>query len=103
MSRLEEIKKYESIEEVILKRKPDEDKWWLINRVEKLENHLKLYEFWYRTAYDQNKRYREVIEDIKETADDYRAGHLLDIQDSFFVDEIIAIINNLEGDLDERN
>src|SRR5690625_2613980 len=31
-------------------------------RVQDLENHLKLYEFWYRTAYEQNKRYREALE-----------------------------------------
>jgi len=30
-------------------------------RVQGLENHLKLYEFCYRQAYEQNKRYREVI------------------------------------------
>src|SRR5690625_1498855 len=40
---------------------------------------------------EQNELYREVIEEIKKTSDDYRAGHFLDIQDSFFVDEIIAI------------
>lgn len=43
-----------------------------------------------------NKRYRETVKNIKKTAEDYRDGHLLDIQDTFFVDEIIAIINNLE-------
>ena len=38
---------------------------WLIKqaeRVQELENHLKLYDFWYRTAYEQNKRYREALE-----------------------------------------
>ena len=38
---------------------------WLIEqaeRVQELENHLKLYDFWYRTAYEQNKRYREALE-----------------------------------------
>src|SRR5690625_3465170 len=34
----------------------------LQKRVQELENHLKLYEFWYRTAYEQNKRYREALE-----------------------------------------
>src|SRR5690625_3176414 len=37
-------------------------------RVQELENHLKLYEFWYRQAYEQNKRYREVIEEAREYA-----------------------------------
>lgn len=46
---------------------------------------------------EENERYIEVIESIEETANDYRNGNLLDIQDSFFVDEIIAI-SNLEGE-----
>ena len=37
-------------------------------RVQELENHLKLYDFWYRTAYEQNKRYREAINNINEKA-----------------------------------
>jgi|SRR5690625_797533 len=41
-------------------------------RVQELENHLKLYEFWYRTAYEQNKRYREAIEYIKLELRDFR-------------------------------
>ena len=38
-------------------------------RVQELENHLKLYDFWYRTAYEQNKRYREALKNIYELAE----------------------------------
>jgi len=37
-------------------------------RVQELENRLKLYDFWYRTAYEQNKRYRAAINNINEKA-----------------------------------
>jgi len=45
---------------------------------------------------NQNKRYHEVIEQIKKTSNDFKQGHFLDIQDSFFVDEIIAILEKME-------
>lgn len=67
-------------------------------QVQELESRIADDEHFVAEILEQNKRYREVIEKIKKTSDDYRAGHLLDIQDSFFVDEIIAIINNLEGE-----
>src|SRR5690606_3729761 len=60
---------------------------WRYNRA--LENESRTNEIVLEEFREENKRYREVIEDIKKTSDDYRAGHLLDIQDSFFVDEII--------------
>src|SRR5690625_957296 len=43
---------------------PEDIQWHIeqAERVQELENHLKLYEFWYRTAYEQNKRYREALE-----------------------------------------
>lgn len=33
-------------------------------RVQGLEKRLKLYDFWYTVAYQQNKRYREALEEI---------------------------------------
>src|SRR5690625_3814398 len=47
---------------------------------------------------EQNMRYREAIARIKQTSKECRGGHLLDIQDNFFVDEIISIINKLEDE-----
>jgi len=44
-----------------------EDFHWLMEqaeRVQELEKHLKLYDFWYRTAYEQNKRYREALNSV---------------------------------------
>lgn len=49
-----------------------EDVEWLIQqaeRVQELENHLNLYDFWYRIAYEQNKRYREALNNIYELAE----------------------------------
>lgn len=50
---------------------------------------------------EENKRLREVIGNIKKASRDFREGHLLDIQDSYFVDEIIAIIKALESEPNE--
>lgn len=90
-----------------------EDMDWLIEqaeRVQELEEKLRVCNRNYKDEFDKvnflfeknNKRkeiiksYREAISSIKQTSKDFREGHLLDIQDSFFVDEIIAIINKLE-------
>jgi|SRR5690625_5377 len=64
-----------------------------INEVEAIMEHLS-YDI--HILVEENKRYRETFNQIKKTSNDFREGHFLDIQDSFFVDEIIAILEKLE-------
>jgi|SRR5690625_3761217 len=106
--RLEEIKKRKRIgynynPTSVEVQQLDIDFNWLVSevieqaeRVQELENKIDRIRFVNNDFYKQNKRYREIFNQIKKTSNDFREGHLLDIQDSFFVDEIIAILEKVE-------
>lgn len=67
--RLEEIKIFEAMKETILKKEPDEDKQWLINRVEELKDENqelkeagKFFADGYHQYEEENQRYKEALE-----------------------------------------
>ncbi|MFD1416829.1 hypothetical protein [Oceanobacillus jeddahense] len=69
--RLEEIKFYESMKVIILKKEPDEDKHWLINRVDELREENKelkqagkFFESGYHQFEKDNQRYKQALEEI---------------------------------------